>query len=73
MGIRVDDIVEAAADGMADSFKEELQVHMIDQPYMIQCTCGKDLDVSKVEIDSDFDLFITVHPCTCQEVDNATS
>lgn len=42
---------------------EMLKEHMEEQPYSIDCTCGKELQVESVNVDIDLDLHLKVYPC----------
>ena len=45
--------------------EKEIEGHMADQPYSVTCAaCGKDL-VHTAEIDSDYDITLSVKPCVC--------
>jgi hypothetical protein len=48
--------------------EDKLREHMEDQPYTIKCAeCGAKVEVETAEIDSEFDIHITVEPCECVE------
>lgn len=51
-----------------DWIKEEIKNHMDAQPYKITCAvCGDELGFD-ADVDSDYDMDITVHQCkTCTE------
>ena len=54
-----------------DTIEAELKNHMMEQPYKITCyVCGNTIDVEDNEVDSDFDMYLKVHPCqSCIDVE----
>lgn len=46
------------------SLFDDIKPALADQPYQTKCfECGYDVEVDNTDVDSDFDLIVTIVPC----------